>query len=293
MPASYWKLFRLKEILPGGAPILLACLDTGIWLTWQQFLLLTVGFYLLFLSSFLINEYADSFDTDQFNPERDKALTKHGVSRQFALAAFVLTSLASTLTFILLNQFWIAVAGLFLLTFYSVKPIRLKARPFLDLVAVTLGFVILPYLSYYFLINQNITIITVASLLFFSLGFMAIDLVAEGADYAADKKAGLLTTAVFLGEKRNLLAIRYLSLTSAILGAGLIIATSRWWYLYPTAAIFFLLTAANWGLTIHQNPHRLHELLRTGERFGIFISNLGIGFLFLVWLATTIKNWLF
>jgi 4-hydroxybenzoate polyprenyltransferase len=292
MNLNWLKVFRLKEILPGAAPFFLAVLDTNVWPNWGQFLILVGGFYLLFISSFLINEYVDSFDTDKFNAERGKAITKHAVSRKFTLAAFFTASFFSTLLLFLLGQLWVALIGLTLLTLYSAKPVRLKARPFLDLAAVTIGFVLLPYLSYHLLVGQNITGITALTLAFFSLGFVAIDLVAEGADFWADKRASLKTTAVLLGEYKNLLAIQFLSLTSAFLGILTIILTGHWWYFYVVAAVFFLFTAAQFGLTIYKDKDRLHELLRTGERFGVFISDIGTGILFLIWLVTATKNWL-
>lgn len=281
---NWLRVFRLREILPGGAPLLLAVLDTGIRPDLPRFLVLVAGFYAIFISSFLINELVDSFDTDRVNVEREKGITRHNVPRGFVFGAFVSSSFFGILLLTLLGQFWIALTGFLLLFSYSVPLLRLKARPFLDLAAVAVGFVVLPYLSYYLLTSQTFAWSTVGILLFFALGFMGIDLVAEGADYSADKKAGLTTTAVFLGEKYNLVAIQFLSLASTLLGLLVVIFTGHWWYLYILALTFFLFTAARFGLSIVGQKERLHELLRTGERFGIFVSDLGTVILLIIWL---------
>jgi 4-hydroxybenzoate polyprenyltransferase len=285
---NWLKVFRLREIFVGVSPIIIASLDFHKFLDPVRFLILVGGFYAIFISSFLINELVDSFDTDQFNPEREKGITKHGVSRQFTLVAFVSWSIVGILLLSLLGLVWIALTGFLLLFLYSVPPVRIKARPFFDLVAVTLGFVIFPYLSFSILVAQNPSIPVGLILAFFASGFMAIDLVAEGADFDADKKAGLQTTAVFLGEKKNLQAIQFLSLISTILGAVAIIITGHWWYLYLIAMTFFLFTASRFGLSIVGQKERLHELLRTGERFGIFVSGLGTVIAIIIFICASV-----
>lgn len=286
---NWLKVFRIKEVLVGISPFLLASLDTQIILEPVKFLLLVTGFLNIFFSSFLINELVDSEDTDKFNPEREKGITRHGVSKKFTFWAFVVTSILGIVLLNFLNLGIIGIVGFLLLTVYSVPPIRLKAQPFLDLIAVTTGFAILPYLSYLYLAG---TTPNVFILLFFTTGFMAIDLVAEGADFDADRQAKINTTAVFLGEKKNLIFIKFLSLACMISGIITVFLTGYWWYLYMVAVVFFLFTAAQWGLKISHQRERLHELLRTGEKFGIFVSNLGLGILLLIWLAWILKNWL-
>lgn len=286
---NWLKVFRIKEVIVGASPFLIASLDTQIILEPAKFLLLVTGFLSIFFSSFLINELIDSEDTDKFNPEREKGITRHGVSKKFTFWAFVITSILGIILLNFLNLGLIGVFGFLLLTAYSVPPIRLKARPFLDLIAVTIGFALLPYLSYLYLVGAAPNVFV---LLFFTAGFMAIDLVAEGADFDADKQANILTTAVFLGEKRNLIFIEILTFLGTILGILAIIITGYWWYMYIIFIIIFLFTAVKFGLTICDDKERLHELLRTGEKFGIFVSNLGLGILLLIWIGWILKNWL-
>lgn len=275
MNKNWLRVFRAREVVPGITPILIASLDTSLRLDLPKILFLTISFLAIFFSSFLINELVDSYDTDKFNPERDKAITKHGVPRNFTIAAFIFTSVVGIAILSWLHLFWAAVIGFSVLLTYSLPPIRIKSRPILDLIAVTVGFVVIPYLSYYLISFQPITWQVLLVLLFFASGFFAIDLVAEGADLIADKKAGLLTTAVMLGEKNNLLLISIFALSSVVFGILATILTGHWWYFYIIVMMFFLFTAAQFGLEIIHYKDRLHELLRTGEKFGVFAAGIG------------------
>lgn len=275
MNKNWLRVFRPKEVFPGAATIILAALDTKIIIEPQKLLLMVFGFLGIFFSAFLINELVDSYDTDKLNPEREKGITKHGISRKFMVIAFLATSLSGVFLLHLINLTWVALIGFTILFTYSAPVVRIKAKPFLELAFVTIGCALLPYLSYYILAGAPITWTVWLTLLFFATGFPAIQLVNEGADYLADKKAGIFTTAVFLGERNNLILMATLSVIGAISGLATIIVTGHWWYLYIVAVIFFLFTAARYGLSIVRQPERLHELLRTGERFGVFASDLG------------------
>lgn len=292
MNFNWLKVFRVKEVLPGICPILIASLDTQKILPINILIPLVIGFISIYFSAFLINELVDSFDTDKYNSEREKGITKHGISTKFTLAAFFVTSILGIGIMYLLNLTWIGLVGFLILFGYSAPKIRLKSRPFLELFVVTVGFVFLSYLSYYFLVGQLITWKEIIVLLFFISGFTSIQLINEGADYWADKQAGISTTAVFLGEKNNLILVSILSITSTILGILAVILTGHWWYLYIVFSVFFLFTAVQFGLTIYRDQDRLHELLRTGEKFGVFISDLGTGILLLIWTGWILKNWL-
>lgn len=275
MSLSWLRVFRVKEVVPGVSAILIAVLDTGKILDFPKLFLLITGFLAIFFSAFLVNELVDSYDVDKFNPERGKAITKHGVSRNFTLAAFILMSVLGVGILAGINLPWTGLAAFLILFFYSAPPLRLKSWPFLELAVVTLGCALLAYISYYLLVGQLFTWKEWLIILFFSAGFPAIQLVNEAADFWADKKANIKTTAVFLGEKKNLQLIEGLSLTCIVLGLAAILVTGHWWYFYLIAIIFFLFTAVRFGLTIANDRDRLHELLRTGEKFGVFASDLG------------------
>jgi len=291
--ANWLRVFRVKEVFPGISAIFIAALDTGIIVSFPKLLSMTIGFMSIFFSAFLINELVDANDTDKFNPEREKGITRYGVSQAFTTLAFIITSLVGLLVLHFINLAWAGVIAFLILFAYSAPFIRVKTIPFVELIFVTVGCALLPYLSYYFLAGVPITWLTILIISFFGLGFPAIQLVNEGADFAADKKAGLTTTAVFLGEKRNLVLIQFLSLFSVFLGLCALALTLHWWYLYILAIVFFLFTAAQFGLTIHKDTRRLHELLRTGEKFGVFVSDLGTVIVLIIFIFyLCLKGWL-
>lgn len=275
MNGNWLRVFRIREVLPGVSPILIAALDTQVFIPLQKLSLAALGFLGIYFSAFLINELVDSFDTDKFNPEREKGITKHGVSRRLTLAAFIACAVAGLLFLTWSGLAWVGLAGFLVLFIYSAPPLRLKSRPFIELAAVTVGCALLPYIAYYLLVDVPFTWKEALILLFFATGFPAIQLVNEGADFLADKQAKITTTVIFLGEKKNLILIQILSFACVTTGLLATIVTGHWWYLYIIAAIFFLFTAAQWGYKIMADRDRLHELLRTGERFGVFVSDLG------------------
>lgn len=275
MNFSWLRVFRIREVLPGVSPILIAALDTQVFLPLQKLSLAALGFLGIYFSAFLINELVDSFDTDKFSPEREKGITKHGVSRRLTLAAFIVCAVTGILLLTWSGLAWVGLVGFLILFIYSAPPLRLKSWPFVELAAVTFGCALLPYIAYYLLTNSPFTWREALILLFFATGFPAIQLVNEGADFLADKQAKITTTVVFLGEKKNLILIQILSFICIITGLLATIVTGHWWYLYIIAIIFFLFTAARWGLKIRADRGRLHELLRTGEKFGVFVSDLG------------------
>lgn len=285
MNVNWLRVFRIKEVVPGVSAILIAALDTGKVLDPFRLILLISGFLLIFFSAFLINELVDSFDVDKHNPERGKAITKHGVPRNFTLIAFILTSLLGVGILVGINLAWVGILTFLILFVYSAPPLRLKSWPFLELAAVTIGCALLGYISYYLLIGQAFGWREILILLFFSAGFPAIQLVNEAADFWADKKANIKTTAVFLGERRNLELIEGLSFFCVVLGLTSIIVTGHWWYFYLIAIIFFLFTAARFGLTIANDRDRLHELMRTGEKFGVLASDLGTIIMLVIFLC--------
>ncbi|MCL4398112.1 prenyltransferase [Patescibacteria group bacterium] len=275
MNKNWLQVFRIREVLPGASTLFIAALDTGVFIPLSRLILLAAGFIGIYFSAFLINELVDSFDTDLHNPERSKGIIKHGVSRQFTLVSFLITAILGIAILAGQGLIWIALVGFLILFAYSAPIIRLKQWPFLELAAVTVGCALLPYVAYYQLAGIPFTWHEWLVMAFFSLGFPAIQLVNEGADIDADRQAGIHTTAVILGERNNLILIEILAFLSAILGFVTMFITLHWWYMYIVTLIFFLFTAAQFGLTIYHNRARLHELLRTGEHFGVFASDLG------------------
>lgn len=224
-------LLNLFQINPIYFNILIQNFFTDFYL--KQFI---VGllFFLLPANFFLyaINDYYD-FDTDAFNPKKgthEVRLKNKQQSKKFLIFAIII----SFLYFIFLpNHFTKIIFLLFMVLsyIYSAKPIRLKAKPFVDSASNLLYF--LPgVISYNIATNQLIPwFLWVA---FFCWTF-SMHLFSAVPDISADKKANLLTTAIFLGYKKSLLLCALMWLifsTTLIYKFG--------WILLPTILYFLM-----------------------------------------------------
>lgn len=224
-------LLNLFQINPIYFNILIQNFFTDFYL--KQFI---VGllFFLLPANFFLyaINDYYD-FDTDAFNPKKgthEVKLKNKQQSKKFLIFAIII----SFLYFIFLpNHFTKIIFLLFMVLsyIYSAKPIRLKAKPFVDSASNLLYF--LPgVISYNIATNQLIPwFLWVA---FFCWTF-SMHLFSAVPDISADKKANLLTTAIFLGYKKSLLLCALMWLifsTTLIYNFG--------WILLPTILYFLM-----------------------------------------------------
>jgi len=141
-------------------------------------------FLLLLTCSFMLS-YAFSFNDFWDNGKK---------------AYFVFPLFLSFLLFPFLNMMQILLASIFLfiVTIYSLKPIRLKAKPFLSSLCNGVGFTIL------FLLGYCLQSLDIKGLIFFMLFFcfnMVAQFIHEVVDLEEDKKNKDITTAVFLGEK--------------------------------------------------------------------------------------------
>lgn len=224
-------LLNLFQINPIYFNILIQNFFTDFYL--KQFI---VGllFFLLPANFFLyaINDYYD-FDTDAFNPKKgthEVKLKNKQQSKKFLIFAIII----SFLYFIFLpNHFTKIIFLLFMVLsyIYSAEPIRLKAKPFVDSASNLLYF--LPgVISYNIATNQLIPwFLWVA---FFCWTF-SMHLFSAVPDISADKKANLLTTAIFLGYKKSLLLCALMWLifsTTLIYNFG--------WILLPTILYFLM-----------------------------------------------------
>ena len=151
-----------------------------------------------------INDITDK-DTDQFNPKKDdkeyRAVEKDERNLKIIVAISFLYGIGLMIiqpdvTSILLFASWMTLSF-----FYSAKPFRFKAVPFLDFISNFL-YVIPAILAYY----QTTLIIPPFLPLFGAfLWTSAMQLFSAIPDIKADKKAGIKTTAVVVGKKISLI----------------------------------------------------------------------------------------
>jgi 4-hydroxybenzoate polyprenyltransferase len=160
-------------------------------------------FYFLFPANVLlygINDYFD-YETDKFNPKKEEKeyLIEDIEKKDLYFILIFITSLSILLLFLQRDIIEIIIFSSFLLLsyFYSAKPIRLKAIPFLDFSSNFLF--ALPGVFAYYHISESLPIPLVLLAAFFHTS--AMHLFSAIPDIKYDKKAKLKTTAVLLGEK--------------------------------------------------------------------------------------------
>jgi lycopene elongase/hydratase (dihydrobisanhydrobacterioruberin-forming) len=150
-----------------------------------------------------VNDIFDRF-TDEINPKKIKKETKYNeTTKKSYLASIWLSGLfLASLFFIFQNIYakWFFVFFLILSFCYSAPPLRFKGRPFLDSASNVLyalpGFML--YTEFSGSLSPSWVII--ASWLWTA----AMHLFSAIPDIAVDKKAGIMTGAVFIGERTSL-----------------------------------------------------------------------------------------
>lgn len=163
-----------------------------------------------------INDYFDA-ETDSLNPKKQTHEHLLEKTQRYTLVNFLVASLIISFGFLLIQQNILSqlliILFLFLSYFYSAKPIRLKAKPFIDSLSNIL-YVLPGFLGYYQFSHAlpNIEIFLGA----WGWAF-AMHLFSAIPDIIPDKMAGLLTTAVFLGIKKSLVVCFILWLISFLI----------------------------------------------------------------------------
>jgi 4-hydroxybenzoate polyprenyltransferase len=190
-----------------------------------------------------INDYADG-DTDQYNPKKQQYEnlynTKQNKHLLIILAALAIVSFVFVSYFPSFEAQLVFVLWLFLSIFYSVRPLRFKARLFIDSLSNLLY--ILPGIMA-FLIFQPLENLSWPLVFAAWVWAMGMHLFSALPDIRADKAAKVKTTAVWLGfKKATLLTLLYYSIAALLcamyanIWLGLLAFIS---YCIPTAYIYF------------------------------------------------------
>jgi len=201
---AYYQLTRLGEIFESfPIVIVLAIIAARITLNWEV-VTATIANLCIWLTAFSINDINDAeddaLDPDKVNrnPISAKRLTK-------AEGYFLLNILiVITLVIILLTNKKVLVFGIFTLVvclLYSMKPIRLKARPIIDTISHAFFLAAAQVIFFGFLPGATFDYLTISmatALFIFSIGG---DLYNEVRDWEVDRKVGLNNTASILGYK--------------------------------------------------------------------------------------------
>ncbi|MEM2918480.1 MAG: UbiA family prenyltransferase [Candidatus Altiarchaeota archaeon] len=134
-------------------------------------------------------------------------------NRKFFIAPLILV----VLSFPFLNFYQLLISSFFLIlvSLYSSKKFRLKAVPIISSLSNGFGFLSLFFIGYFHSEEISLLGILFAALLFFFE--MVAQFVHEIVDFEEDKRSGIMTTAIFLGERKiRILSICFLITTIAV-----------------------------------------------------------------------------
>lgn len=231
-----------------------------IWL-WFAFFLIPANFYL-----YGINDLAD-FDTDTFNQQKKgvqeialPASYKAKLSRiLFAVLVLSLVLAFATLRFLPIVYLFCFLA---LATMYSLTPFRFKSRPIIDFVSNVL-YILPAGVAFAMITHQPLPPM---SLLAGGFWCASMHLFSAIPDISADRRAGLRTSAVVLGQNKSLLLASFMWLVSGLLAVSLLGSIGLLSFVYCFIPLFLLGKSAS---TIRR-AYWCFPLLNAIFGFGLF-----------------------
>ncbi len=167
-----------------------------------RLLAVLVANILAMAGAFIINDIADAEDDARDPAKKAKnAISSGRLDYGFAVRAFWMISLAAAVLYAMgsLWSFVLGVTMIFIGWAYSVYPLRLKARPVVDVVSHAFGAGSLPLITGYFLYDNNpgsawLVIIGMTLISAYGQFYNQVD------DYDVDREAGLKNTSQLLGK---------------------------------------------------------------------------------------------
>ncbi|MFX1510652.1 MAG: prenyltransferase, partial [Promethearchaeota archaeon] len=211
----------------------------------NPFFALQLFFFMFPANVFLygVNDYYDE-DTDIFNPKKDDKEYRVTSKDRRTLLALILISFIFGVVLLLLQPDIIGMAlfGIFLLLsfLYSAKPIRFKARPFLDFMSNFL-YVMPAIIAFY---QLRFFIPPILPLFAAFMWTSAMHLFSAVPDIEADKQANVTTTAVFIGSVPSLILCFAFWFAFAFILVFLVSWNSPWnllMFVYPAIPLYILL----------------------------------------------------
>jgi len=209
------------------------------------FFILHLFFFILPANVFLygVNDYFDE-DTDIFNPKKEDKEYRVTLKDKRNLILLILVSFSYGLILLVFQPDSIArllFASFLILSFlYSAKPIRFKARPFLDFMSNFL-YVIPAILAFY---QLRLSLPPILPLFAAFMWTSAMHLFSAVPDIEADKQAEITTTAVLIGAIPSLILCFAFWLTFAVILVFITPWNSPWnllMFSYPTIPLYLIL----------------------------------------------------
>jgi 4-hydroxybenzoate polyprenyltransferase len=209
---SYFKLLRITDWRGHFLEVLLGFFVAKGFLfpLWDIIIFFAMSL-LFFAFGFSIN---DCFDTkeDILNEGRKNPVAEKELSFKKALSfSITLGLLGLSLSFFFgFKIFLFSLVGILLGFFYSAPPIRLKSRPFLDLISHGLFVGVFLFGLPLLVFNVNLTLFHY--LIAFSIFYVSVTLELRNhlEDYESDVRAGLRTSVCVFGPERSEKFLRYL-----------------------------------------------------------------------------------
>lgn len=275
------KVLRLPEQTVSLVPFLFGVLDTGLS-NYQTMFFVGLGLLLLSISFFIINEYVDSFDTDTGNTRKDHTFNFFN-NRTIILILYGLFTLSGALIFIYYHLYLPLIVLLFFGNFYSIPPLRFKARFPWDMIAPMISWGVIPYSLAFSLTGLPLeAMVSVASVSFalFGIPMQGIHYLAD-AEY--DKKAGINNFCTVMGYRNFLRLIDKIAIGGLLGLTYLVYRHERWWY-YPViiACIYELLIIGYARAAIyHPTLEKLQSIANRSYAKGILV--FGFILIFQIW----------
>jgi lycopene elongase/hydratase (dihydrobisanhydrobacterioruberin-forming) len=205
----------------------------------------TMFLYFLFVANYLmygVNDYFD-YETDLLNPKKDSKEVRVSAESRSTLKKWLLVTSAISVTLIFFQPSIISAgllgAFLFGAIGYSMPPLRFKDRILAD--SFSNGFYVLPgFLGYAVFTESLPALIMIVACWVWA---MAMHLYSAIPDIVYDKKAGMKTTAVWLGKSKSLLLCLVLwaiFASTLVITLGLYITTFVA-FVYPLIPLLHLL----------------------------------------------------
>lgn len=253
---AYLKMLRINEWRGNTYRLLMGLLMAE---AWTQPLWKSLMFFVMFTfylgAGFVINDFSD-IKEDAIHKKKKNQIALGKASKKSAATVAVLLALTGVaLSATLGLNVFLLFGGITALGFaYSLRPIRLKSRPFLDLIASGLFLgaptYILPFLAFGTPLTTKDWILAV---IFFLVSILA-ELTQHIRDYESDLKAGLRTTVCVIGKKASEKLRLAVVIITQLLGLLLIIHIPVYIVVYVVATV-----AMMWNLKKTIN-HKLFEL---------------------------------
>lgn len=230
-----------------------------------------IGLILISIVSFLVNEYIDAKDTDQYREDKNDETPPASTF----LAAIILCVFFGLIIAWRQGFLWQGVVLVMAGIIYSLPPIRTKNRPFWDFFTLALLFVVIPYLLPYWWQGNflNFSWLSLGFLLLFAL---TSNLIAVVRDIEPDQKAKLTTTGTVLGYKRTLILGAIMMIASLIMAGVMLYQRIGWWY-YPTFLFALaVLCIVSFCAGSRFKPQRVAHYCRQAIKVGVKITYLVI-----------------